>query len=188
MKVIMIDNYDSFTYNLVQYTQELLGHKIDVHRNDQVTLNEVERYDKIILSPGPGLPKDAGVIKEVIQVYAGSKPILGVCLGMQAIAEVFGATLKNLDRVYHGVESSIKLLKNDTILGNEKELKVGRYHSWAVDEHSDLSKLEVLAKSEDDNCIMAIKHIEYECYGLQFHPESVLTPSGKTMIKNFLNH
>jgi anthranilate synthase component II len=186
MKILVIDNYDSFTYNLVQYLKDLSEGEVVVRRNDEIELDEIEAFDKILISPGPGLPKNAGIIKAVIKHYGSSKPILGVCLGMQAIAEVYGGDLINLDEVYHGTASSMSIEKQDTIFNNiSNPTEVGRYHSWAMKDEN-INDLQVLARSKDD-CIMAIRHKDYAVKGVQFHPESVLTPEGKKMIENWLN-
>lgn len=186
MKVVIIDNYDSFTYNLVHLVREL-GGKVTVFRNDQFELGQLEAYDKIILSPGPGIPSDAGLLLDVIRTYAGKKPILGVCLGHQAIGEVFGARLENLSEVWHGVQSSCTLTGLSSLWeGLPKEITVGRYHSWVVSKEQLPDVLEVTAESPDGQ-IMALRHKEYDVQGIQFHPESVLTPDGRTMIRNWLN-
>ena len=186
MKILVIDNYDSFTYNLVQYLKDFSAGEVVVRRNDEIELEEIEVFDKILISPGPGLPENAGIIKAVIRQYGSSKPILGVCLGMQAIAEVYGGDLINLDEVYHGVASSISIEKQDALFNNiSNPTEVGRYHSWAMKDEN-VDDLEVIARSKDD-CIMAIRHKEYAVKGVQFHPESVLTPEGKKMIENWLN-
>lgn len=186
MKILVIDNYDSFTYNLVQYLKDFSAGEVVVRRNDEIELDEIEAFDKILISPGPGLPKNAGIIKAVIKHYGSSKPILGVCLGMQAIAEVYGGNLINLDEVYHGVASSMLIKKQDALFNNiSNPTEVGRYHSWAMKDEN-VADLEVVARSKDD-CIMAIRHKEFAVTGVQFHPESVLTPEGKKMIENWLN-
>lgn len=180
----MIDNYDSFTYNLVHYLEDL-DCEVTVKRNDQFTLDEVELFQYIVLSPGPGIPDEAGLLKEIIEKYAPTKRIFGVCLGLQAIGEVFGGTLINLDQVYHGVDTTISVIKDDPIFkGLPKELQVGRYHSWVVD--TDLpEELEVTSVDENGQ-IMSLRHKSYDVVAVQFHPESVLTPEGKQMLKNWL--
>tara|TARA_B110000305_G_C19313550_1_gene575207 strand:- start:213 stop:773 length:561 start_codon:yes stop_codon:yes gene_type:complete len=184
MKIIVIDNYDSFTYNLVHYLEEL-GCEITVKRNDEVEIKEIEKFDKIVLSPGPGIPEEAGLLKEIISFYSSSKSILGVCLGHQAIAEVFGAELINLETVYHGVATNINIIKKDPIFNDlPNPLKVGRYHSWVVKEPLP-DELEVLAFDENGQ-IMALKHKSLDIRGVQFHPESILTESGKSLLKNWL--
>lgn len=187
MKIVIIDNYDSFTYNLSHLLKEL-GAEVDVVRNDKFELKDLEQYDKIVLSPGPGIPSEAGLLLDVIRTYAGRKPILGVCLGHQAIGEVFGASLENLKEVYHGVQTEGTQLGNDYIFeGLPESVMMGRYHSWVVAKDSVPECLEVTAMS-DDGEIMAMRHRQYDIHGIQFHPESVLTPEGKTIVGNFLKH
>jgi len=187
MKILVLDNYDSFTYNLVQYIQEIVGHKVDVYRNDAISLEEVDRYDKIVLSPGPGLPKDAGIMPALIKEYAATKHIFGVCLGHQAIGEAFGGTLHNIEKVYHGVATSINVVDGSslTFRGLPATIEAGRYHSWVVEKHNLPDCLQVTAIDEQ-GVIMAMRHREYNVRGVQFHPESVMTPHGKTMLRNFL--
>lgn len=185
MKIVIIDNYDSFTYNLSHLVKEL-GADVTVFRNDKFLLNEIEQYDKIILSPGPGIPSEAGLLLDVIRTYRGRKPMLGVCLGHQAIGEVFGARLTNLSTVYHGVATEGTQYGNDPIFrGMPKRIIMGRYHSWVVDSTSLPECLEVTAMS-DDGYIMALRHRHYDIHGIQFHPESVLTPEGRQTVKNWL--
>lgn len=187
MKIVIIDNYDSFTYNLSNLLKEL-GADVTVVRNDKFELKDLEQYDKIVLSPGPGIPSEAGLLLEVIRTYAGRKPILGVCLGHQAIGEVFGASLENLKEVYHGVQTEGTQMGNDYIFdGLPERVMMGRYHSWVVAKDSVPECLEVTAMS-DDGEIMAMRHRQYDIHGIQFHPESVLTPEGKTIVGNFLKH
>ncbi|WP_440431489.1 glutamine amidotransferase-related protein [Prevotella sp.] len=187
MKIVIIDNYDSFTYNLSHLLKEL-GAEVDVVRNDKFELKDLEQYDKIVLSPGPGIPSEAGLLLDVIRTYAGRKPILGVCLGHQAIGEVFGASLENLKEVYHGVQTEGTQMGNDYIFdGLPERVMMGRYHSWVVAKDSVPECLEVTAMS-DDGEIMAMRHRQYDIHGIQFHPESVLTPEGKTIVGNFLKH
>lgn len=187
MKIVIIDNYDSFTYNLSHLLKEL-GAEVDVVRNDKFELKDLEQYDKIVLSPGPGIPSEAGLLLNVIRTYAGRKPILGVCLGHQAIGEVFDASLENLKEVYHGVQTEGTQLGNDYIFeGLPERVMMGRYHSWVVAKDSVPECLEVTAMS-DDGEIMAMRHRQYDIHGIQFHPESVLTPEGKTIVGNFLKH
>ena len=187
MKIVIIDNYDSFTYNLSHLLKEL-GAEVEVVRNDKFELKDLEQYDKIVLSPGPGIPSEAGLLLDVIRTYAGRKPILGVCLGHQAIGEVFGASLENLKEVYHGVQTEGTQLGNDYIFeGLPERVMMGRYHSWVVAKESVPECLEVTAMS-DDGEIMAMRHRQYDIHGIQFHPESVLTPEGKTIVGNFLKH
>ena len=187
MKILVLDNYDSFTYNLVQYVQELIGHKVDVFRNDAIALDDVAAYDKIILSPGPGLPKDAGIMPELIKRYAPTKEILGVCLGHQAIGEAFGGTLHNIEKVYHGVATPIEVVDGQSLIfrGLPIRPEVGRYHSWIVEKKNLPDELQTTAV-DVHGTIMAMRHKTYKVYGVQFHPESVLTPLGKAMLRNFL--
>ena len=185
MKIVIIDNYDSFTYNLSHLVKEL-GAEVTVVRNDQFALPELEAYDKIILSPGPGIPSEAGLLLDVIRTYAGKKPILGVCLGHQAIGECFGAQLTNLSEVFHGVATEGTQFGNDPIFaGLPQRITMGRYHSWVVSKDSLPSCLEITAES-DEGQIMALRHREYDIHGIQFHPESVLTPEGRKIIENFI--
>lgn len=185
MKIAMIDNYDSFTYNLVHLVREL-GAEITVFRNDQFELSDLEDFDKIMLSPGPGIPSEAGLLLKVIETYAGMKPILGICLGEQAIGEFFGGTLVNLSDVFHGVQTPAHVVADDYIFkGLHRDILVGRYHSWVVDADSLPECLEATCTS-DEGQVMALRHKEYDIRGIQFHPESVLTPDGKKMIMNWL--
>jgi len=185
MKIVIIDNYDSFTYNLSHLVKEL-GAEVTVVRNDLFALPELEAYDKIILSPGPGIPSEAGLLLDVIRTYAGKKPILGVCLGHQAIGECFGAQLTNLSEVFHGVATEGTQFGNDPIFaGLPQRITMGRYHSWVVSKDGLPSCLEITAES-DEGQIMALRHKEYDIHGIQFHPESVLTPEGRKIISNFI--
>lgn len=185
MKIVIIDNYDSFTYNLSHLVKEL-GAEVTVVRNDQFALPELEAYDKIILSPGPGIPSEAGLLLDVIRTYAGKKPMLGVCLGHQAIGECFGAQLTNLSEVFHGVATEGTQFDNDPIFaGLPQRITMGRYHSWVVSKDGLPSCLEITAES-DEGQIMALRHREYDIHGIQFHPESVLTPEGRKIIENFI--
>lgn len=188
IKVLVFDNYDSFTYNLVQIIERILKSKVDVVRNDEISLAEIGKYDKIILSPGPGIPEEAGILLDLIKEYASTKSILGVCLGQQAIAEAFGGSLINLTEIFHGVATSADLVKNDTKLFKNLSsgLEVGRYHSWAVNPENFPDELEITAVDKD-GMIMALQHKKYDVHGVQFHPESILTPDGETIIRNFLN-
>ena len=187
MKILLLDNYDSFTYNLLHAVKELGATDIEVVRNDQIGLDNVERFDKIILSPGPGIPEEAGLLLPIIKKYAATKSILGVCLGHQAIGEAFGARLENLKEVYHGVQTPVSILRQDVLFeGLGKEIPVGRYHSWVVSREDFPDCLEITAESREGQ-IMALRHRTYDVHGIQFHPESVLTPQGKEIIKNFLN-
>ena len=187
MKVLLFDNYDSFTYNLLHILREI-GVSTEVYRNDRIALDEVERFDKIILSPGPGIPEEAGILLPLIRRYAPHKSILGVCLGEQAIGEAFGASLENLSEVYHGVQTPVKLVAHDYIFdGLEQTLMVGRYHSWVVRRSGLPDCLTVTAEDGQDH-IMALRHKTYDVHGVQFHPESILTPQGKRVVENFINH
>jgi len=185
MKIVIIDNYDSFTYNLAHLVREL-GTEVTVVRNDQFRMEELQPFSKIILSPGPGIPREAGMLLDVIRTYAGRKPILGVCLGHQAIGEVFGAQLENLSDVFHGVATPCHIVADDPIFsGIDHNITVGRYHSWVVSRNGFPDCLEVTATS-DEGQIMALKHRELNVRGIQFHPESVLTPDGNKMLQNWL--
>lgn len=185
MKILVIDNYDSFTYNLVHSVKKF-ANDITVVRNDGISLEEVDQYDKILLSPGPGVPDEANLLKPIIEKYAAIKSIFGVCLGQQAIGEVFGGTLLNTQEVFHGVKSDITVIKNDILFNNlPKELEVGRYHSWVVSTENFPEDLEITAVGPKGE-IMALRHKIYDVRGVQFHPESILTPLGDEMIKNWL--
>ena len=203
MKTVIIDNYDSFTYNLAHLVKEL-GAEVDVLRNDKFELEELEKYDKIILSPGPDIPEEAGLLLEVIRTYAGRKPILGVCLGEQAIGQAFGGKLTNLSEVFHGIQTNIVISDEGLVISDEllitnhsplitdyifsglpTEIPVGRYHSWVVDTDGFPEELVITAISSEGQ-IMALKHREYDVHGIQFHPESVLTPDGKQIVGNWL--
>jgi anthranilate synthase component 2 len=186
MKIVIIDNYDSFTYNLSHLVKEL-GAEVTVLRNDQFQLADLEPYSKIILSPGPGIPSEAGLLLDVIRTYAGKKPILGVCLGHQAIGEVFGARLENLSDVFHGVATPCHIIADDALFsGIQRNITVGRYHSWVVSRENLPDCLEVTAES-DEHQIMALRHKTLNVRGIQFHPESVLTPDGAAIISNWIN-
>lgn len=193
-KILILDNYDSFTYNLVQMVENIMKQKVAVFRNDEISLDQVNGFDKIILSPGPGIPNEAGILLPLIKQYAASKSILGVCLGHQAIGEAFGGRLTNLTRVFHGVATKIKLkndleksaFNNDWYKGLDSEIEVGRYHSWVINKEEFPKELEVTSWDEN-GMIMSLKHHVYDVQGVQFHPESLLTPLGKTMIENWLN-
>ena len=187
MKVVIIDNYDSFTYNLSHLVKEL-GAEVTVFRNDMFKLEQLESYDKIILSPGPGIPCEAGLLLDVIKCYAGKKPILGVCLGHQAIGESFGGKLTNLSEVYHGVATPCTITKKDYLFeGLPEKIEIGRYHSWVVDNDDFPDCLEVTSVS-DEGYIMSLRHKKYDIRGIQYHPESVLTPDGKKIIENWLKN
>lgn len=187
MKVLVLDNYDSFTYNLVQYIQEILEQKIDVYRNDEIELDAIEAYDFIILSPGPGLPKDAGIMPALIKRYAATKSMLGVCLGHQAIGEAFGASLENLTHVFHGVETPVEVVVDDEPLFQNipSSFQAGRYHSWVVAKEDLPNDFEITAVDKD-GVIMAMRHREYDVRGVQFHPESIMTEYGRKMLENLL--
>lgn len=185
-KILILDNYDSFTYNIAHIVREL-GVEVDIFRNDKISLDEVDQYHKILLSPGPGIPEEAGILLPLIKKYAPTKSILGICLGEQAIGEVFGATLTNLDKVYHGVESTIKVTADDPLFaGLGSEFRAGRYHSWVVSAEGFPTELQVTAVEQESGQIMALRHREYDVRGVQFHPESILTPQGKQILKNWL--
>lgn len=187
MKIVIIDNYDSFTYNLCHLVKEL-GAEISVFRNDKFEMDELESFDKIILSPGPGIPSEAGKLLDVIKHYAGKKPVFGVCLGEQAIGEAFGGKLINLGKVFHGIQSPAHVIADDYLFnGLPKTIQVGRYHSWVVDKETLPECLEVIAQS-DEGQIMALRHRTMDIRGVQFHPESVLTPEGKQLFSNWLKH
>lgn len=192
MKILILDNYDSFTYNLVQYIEEASetdqNTQIDVFRNDKIALDAVADYDLIVLSPGPGVPSEAGIMPDLIKRYAAEKVIFGVCLGHQAIGEAFGAQLYNLPTVYHGIEHPMVRTTQDSVIFKDvpTEFNAGRYHSWSIDPATLPDCLEVTAKTQDDHSIMAIRHQEYKVYGVQFHPESIMTADGRKMISNLL--
>jgi anthranilate synthase component 2 len=187
MKILVFDNYDSFTYNLVHLVEKILHQKVEVHRNDQIPLEKIKEYDKIILSPGPGIPIEAGLLLPLIREYASSKSILGVCLGHQAIGEAFGGKLVNLETVYHGVATNCQLsiVNCQLFKGLPETIEVGRYHSWIVSDENFPKELEVTARDEN-NYIMGLQHKSFDVQGVQFHPESVLTPRGEDILKNWL--
>jgi anthranilate synthase component II len=184
-KILVIDNYDSFTYNLVHYLEDL-NCEVTVYRNDEFDIEEIAVFDKILLSPGPGIPDEAGLLKAVIEKYAPTKSIFGVCLGQQAIGEVFGGTLSNLDKVYHGVATMVKTVVDDELLfeGLGNEFEVGRYHSWVVD--ANLPDVLEATSFDENGQVMSLRHRTYDVRGVQFHPESVLTPNGKKMLENWV--
>lgn len=197
MKILVFDNYDSFTYNLVHLVEKITHGKVDVYRNDELSMEKAKEYDKIILSPGPGIPSEAGMLLPLIKEYASAKSILGVCLGHQAIGEAFGGSLTNLSTVYHGVATPIQLVKknspltthpsrNSVFAGLPDEIVVGRYHSWVINETDFPAELEITAR-DANNYIMALQHKTLDIQGVQFHPESVLTPDGEKMMRNWLN-
>ncbi|MES2238969.1 MAG: aminodeoxychorismate/anthranilate synthase component II [Bacteroidota bacterium] len=185
-KILVIDNYDSFTYNLVHYLEDL-NCEVTVYRNDEFELDEIAHFDKILLSPGPGIPDEAGLLKPVIAKYGATKSIFGVCLGQQAIGEVYGGTLSNLDKVYHGVATNVKTVVDDEVLfqGLDKEFEVGRYHSWVVD--ATLPDVLEATSFDENGQVMSLRHKTFDVRGVQFHPESVLTPNGKKMLENWVN-
>ncbi len=188
MKILVFDNYDSFTYNLVQIIEQIIGSEVDVFRNDKITLEDIEKYDKIILSPGPGIPEEAGILLELIKKYAPTKSIFGVCLGQQAIAEAFGGSLINLSEIYHGVATESTQTKEHQIFKDLPEtLEVGRYHSWAVNPDDFPAELEITSVDKN-GMIMSLKHKTYDVHAVQYHPESILTPDGKKILENFLNN
>lgn len=185
-KIALIDNYDSFTFNLVHYLEDL-NCEVMVFRNDEFDLDELKNFDAILLSPGPGIPSESGLLLDVIKTYASNKKILGICLGHQAIGEVFGATLQNLNTVYHGVANSITQTSDDILFNNlPQHLQVGRYHSWVINKVDFPESLEITSLSENGD-IMSIRHKLYNVKGIQFHPESILTPQGKTILSNWLS-
>ncbi len=190
-KVLVFDNYDSFTYNLVHLLEKILHSKVDVVRNDQISLEEVNRYDQIILSPGPGIPSEAGLLLPLIKKYHATKSILGVCLGHQAIAEALGGSLINLEEVFHGIATPIQIINrpedgNDLFKNIPDTFDAGRYHSWIVDENS-LPEDLILTAKDENNLVMAFRHKIYQLHGVQFHPESILTPFGEQIIRNWLS-
>jgi len=191
MKILVFDNYDSFTYNLVHLVEKITHEKVDVYRNDKIPMEKVKEYDKIILSPGPGIPEEAGLLLPLIKEYASSKSILGVCLGHQAIGQAFGGELINLSSVFHGVATKIEVRSQESGVGSPlfnglpSELEVGRYHSWVVSKENFPDVLEITAEDET-GMIMGLQHKTYDVQGVQFHPESVLTPMGEEIMKNWL--
>lgn len=188
MKVLVFDNYDSFTYNLVHAFRSL-GLEPDVVRNDKINVEDASKYDKIVISPGPGIPSESGILPDLLKRWCGEKPILGVCLGHQAIGENYGARLKNLPEVFHGIATDIDIKKEDYLFeGLDDKIKVGRYHSWVIDDkYFPSDELEILA-TDDTGMIMAVRHKKYDVRGVQFHPESILTPQGMKIIENWLKH
>lgn len=184
--VLVIDNYDSFTYNLVHYLIDL-GFAVDVFRNDKINIEDIDAYSHIVLSPGPGIPDEAGLLKDIIARYGADKHFFGVCLGMQAIGEVYGGSLINLDRVYHGTATTVKIIQDDPIYeGLPEEIEAGRYHSWVVNPELPDALLPTSVDANDQ--VMSLRHRDHSIVGVQFHPESVLTPHGKQMLLNWLNH
>lgn len=187
-RILIIDNYDSFTYNLVHLVHDVTGHDPDVLKNDKFEPQELEKYEYIILSPGPGIPEEAGLLKEVIRIYGPAKKIFGVCLGLQAIGEVYGGQLINLNKVYHGMKTLIHKTRDDDpiLAGVPHNFEAGRYHSWVIDKNSVPTCLTVTSVDESGE-IMSARHTAYKVFGVQFHPESIMTPDGRTMLTNFLN-
>jgi anthranilate synthase component 2 len=186
MKILVFDNYDSFTYNLVHLVEKIIHTKVEVYRNDKISLEQVKNYDKIILSPGPGVPGEAGLLLDVIREYASTKSLLGVCLGHQGIGEVFGGKLKNLDTVFHGVATPCEISQTSPLFQDlPSTIEVGRYHSWIVTDENFPDELEVTARDEN-NYIMALQHKTFDVQGVQFHPESILTPDGEVIMRNWL--
>ena len=191
MKILIFDNYDSFTYNLVHLVEKILRQKVEVFRNDEIPLEEIKKFDRIILSPGPGIPSEAGLLLPLIKEYASSKSILGVCLGHQAIGQAFGGKLINLSSVFHGVATPVKVkseklkVKSDLFEGLPDQIEVGRYHSWVVSKENFPTDLEITAEDES-GMIMGLQHKTYDVQGVQFHPESVLTPRGEDIMRNWL--
>ncbi|MBS1563557.1 MAG: aminodeoxychorismate/anthranilate synthase component II [Bacteroidetes bacterium] len=187
-KILVFDNYDSFTYNLVHLVEKIMHGKVTVYRNDEIPLEKVKEFDKIILSPGPGIPEEAGLLLPLIKEYAPTKSILGVCLGHQAIGESFGGKLVNLSSVFHGVATPIQILpgvSRNLLHGLPEEIEVGRYHSWVVAKEGFPSELEITA-TDSNGFVMALQHKKYDVQGVQFHPESILTPQGETILRNWL--
>ncbi|MFC2110431.1 anthranilate synthase component II [Bacteroidota bacterium] len=189
MKILILDNYDSFTYNLVHLVEEITGIFPDVFRNDKISIADVGSYDVIMLSPGPGIPDEAGVLKEVIKTYASTKPIFAVCLGLQAITEVFGGTIINMDKVYHGVATEMTVIDKNALIfkGLPEKFEAARYHSW-IAQNSDFPKELKITAVDDEGGIMALEHKKYNVSAVQFHPESILTPLGEKMVRNFIEN
>jgi len=189
MKILILDNYDSFTYNLVHMVEDITGNLPDVFRNDEITVEEITRYDVIILSPGPGIPDEAGILKEVIATYAGRIPIFGVCLGLQAITEVFGGKIENMGEVFHGVATEMEIIKKEAIIfkGIPEKFEAARYHSWIASNENFPRTIAITAVDEDGG-IQAIEHKEFNVSAVQFHPESILTEVGEQIIRNFLEN
>jgi len=188
MKILILDNYDSFTYNLVHMVEDITGEYPAVFRNDEIKISEIDAYDLIILSPGPGIPDEAGILKETIKTYAGKKPIFGVCLGLQAITEVFGGSLENMDEVFHGVATTMTITKKDAVIYKDfpKKFEAARYHSWIASKKDFPSELEITSEDEFGD-IMSIQHKKHNISAVQFHPESILTPIGEQLVRNFIN-
>ncbi len=188
MKILVLDNYDSFVYNLVHYIRQLGFTDVDVYRNDKIALSDVEKYDKILLSPGPGIPNESGIMIDLIKKYAGSKSIMGVCLGHQAIAEAFGSELENMDEVLHGVGNKMEVVAEDSIYNElPNSFEVGRYHSWQVKKDTLGDVFKITGVDENGN-VMSIRHNSLDVVGVQYHPESVLTEHGLKIVENWLNN
>ena len=189
MKILILDNYDSFTYNLVHMIEDITGNLPDVYRNDEISVTEIDRYDAIILSPGPGIPDEAGILKEVIKQYAGKKPIFGVCLGLQAITEVFGGSIENMGEVFHGVATEMEIVNKDAVIfkGVPQKFQAARYHSWIASNENFPSEINITAVDEDGG-IQAIEHSVFNMSAVQFHPESILTEVGEQIVRNFLDN
>lgn len=189
MKILIIDNYDSFTYNLVHYVQEITGVMPDVYRNDQISLTAVASYDLLMLSPGPGIPKEAGILKDIVRHYAGKKPIFGVCLGLQAIVEVFDGEIMNMEQVYHGVATEMTVVDFEAPVfsGIPEKFEAGRYHSWAANRNK-IPKDLIVTCVDAQGMVMGVRHRKYPISAVQFHPESILTPEGKKMVANFIEY
>jgi anthranilate synthase component 2 len=188
MKILIIDNYDSFTYNLVHMVEKITGNLPTVFRNDEITLEDINIYDMIMLSPGPGIPNEAGILKEIIRSYAGKKPIFGICLGLQAIVEVFGGSISNMDQVFHGVATRMKVTMPEAVIfhGIEEKFQAARYHSWIASNDDFPNELEITSEDEEGG-IMAIRHRDFPISAVQFHPESILTEVGEQLVKNFID-
>ncbi len=189
MKILILDNYDSFTYNLVHMVEEITGNFPAVFRNDEIALEDIANYDLIMLSPGPGIPEEAGILKDVIKTYAGRKPIFGVCLGLQAITEVFGGKILNLNEVYHGVATEMNVTEPSAVIFKNipEKFLAARYHSWVADEQDFPSDL-IITSRDEENGIQAIQHKKYNISAVQFHPESILTEVGEQIVTNFIEH
>ncbi|WP_275316454.1 anthranilate synthase component II [Tenacibaculum bernardetii] len=189
MKILILDNYDSFTYNLVHMIEDITGNLPDVYRNDEISVTEIDRYDAIILSPGPGIPDEAGILKEVIKQYAGKKPIFGVCLGLQAITEVFGGSIENMGEVFHGVATEMEIVNKEAVIfkGVPQKFQAARYHSWIASNENFPSEINITAVDEDGG-IQAIEHSVFNMSAVQFHPESILTEVGEQIVRNFLDN
>ncbi|WP_237274599.1 anthranilate synthase component II [Tenacibaculum ovolyticum] len=188
MNILILDNYDSFTYNLVHMVEDITGNLPDVYRNDEISIEEIDRYDAIILSPGPGIPDEAGILKNVIKQYAGKKPIFGVCLGLQAITEVFGGKIENMGEVFHGVATEMEVIDENATIFKEisNKFDAARYHSWIASNENFPSEIMITAKDEDGG-IQAIQHKIFNLSAVQFHPESILTEVGEQIVRNFLD-